>query len=237
MASAPQPSAWDSTPRTAARQPVRSSYRAAASMEGVQRAAGALAFAVLAVLSYAAETAADRTDTRESWRSFFGVLKQSETYVPSVGRVKMLVSEGLTGLVIETMQPVAVPDAPVHPRFKFFPETHEERYRSFLGVPVLERRAEALRRRRVPVGRRRRGRRRLGGGRRGLEIAHDARRGAAGLEQRKRLAALGVDQRSGLLQRLLVRQHQGGQAETGAETVAAVAAATAACRARRFSAR
>lgn len=49
-----------------------------------------LFFAVLAVLSYAAETAADRTDTRQSWRSFFGVLKQSETYVPSVGQVKML---------------------------------------------------------------------------------------------------------------------------------------------------
>lgn len=59
----------------------------------------------------------------------------------AVGRVKMRVDEGLTGLVIETMQPVSVPDAPVHPRFKFFPETREERYHSFLGVPVLERRA------------------------------------------------------------------------------------------------
>ncbi|HEX7886764.1 MAG TPA: fused MFS/spermidine synthase, partial [Phenylobacterium sp.] len=49
-----------------------------------------LFFVILAVLSYAAETAADRTDTRESWRSFFGVLKRSETYVPSVGQVKML---------------------------------------------------------------------------------------------------------------------------------------------------
>ena len=59
----------------------------------------------------------------------------------SVGRVRMRVDEGLTGLVIETMDPVSVPDAPVHPRFKFFPETREERYHSFLGVPVLERRA------------------------------------------------------------------------------------------------
>jgi len=49
-----------------------------------------LFFAILAVLSYAAETTADRTDTRESWRSFFGVLKRSETYVPSIGHVKML---------------------------------------------------------------------------------------------------------------------------------------------------
>src|SRR5262249_29435315 len=41
----------------------------------------------------------------------------------SVGKVKMHVDEGLTGLVIETMKPVADPDAPLHPRFKFFPET------------------------------------------------------------------------------------------------------------------
>lgn len=50
-----------------------------------------LMFAIVAVLSYAAETAADRTDTRQTWRSFFGVLKLSQTYVPSLeGRVKML---------------------------------------------------------------------------------------------------------------------------------------------------
>jgi len=49
-----------------------------------------LFFAILALLSYAAQATADRTDTRESWRSFFGVLKRSETYVPSIGYVKML---------------------------------------------------------------------------------------------------------------------------------------------------
>ncbi|RAK68911.1 fused MFS/spermidine synthase [Phenylobacterium kunshanense] len=48
-------------------------------------------FAIIAVLSYASEVTADRTDTRESWRSFFGVLKRSETYVPNIGgEVKML---------------------------------------------------------------------------------------------------------------------------------------------------
>lgn len=59
----------------------------------------------------------------------------------AVGRVRMRIDEGLTGLVIETMAAVAVPDAPMHERFKFFPETREERFHSFLGVPVLERRA------------------------------------------------------------------------------------------------
>jgi SAM-dependent methyltransferase len=52
---------------------------------------GLFFFGIIAILSYAAETTADRTDTRASWRSFFGVLKRSETYVPSLGgQVKML---------------------------------------------------------------------------------------------------------------------------------------------------
>jgi len=48
-------------------------------------------FALIAAISYAAETAADRTDTRQTWRSFFGVLKLSETTVPALGgQIKML---------------------------------------------------------------------------------------------------------------------------------------------------
>ena len=48
-------------------------------------------FAVVAILSVAAEAAADRTDTRQSWRSFFGVLRQSQTVSASLGgKVKML---------------------------------------------------------------------------------------------------------------------------------------------------
>jgi SAM-dependent methyltransferase len=46
---------------------------------------------IIAVLSYAAPITADRTDTKQSWRSFFGVLKRSQTDVPSLGgRVHML---------------------------------------------------------------------------------------------------------------------------------------------------
>jgi phosphotransferase system enzyme I (PtsP) len=57
----------------------------------------------------------------------------------AVGKVMMTVGEGLTGMVIEKLEPVMVVDAMSHPRYKFFPETGEERYHSFLGVPVLER--------------------------------------------------------------------------------------------------
>ena len=55
----------------------------------------------------------------------------------SVGAVSLRISEGLVGLVLEKMQPVAVADAISHPRYKYFPETGEERFHSFLGVPVL----------------------------------------------------------------------------------------------------
>ena len=58
----------------------------------------------------------------------------------SVGKVSMATGEGLTGLVIEQMKPVMVVDALAHKRYKYFPETHEEHFHSFLGVPLLEKR-------------------------------------------------------------------------------------------------
>ncbi|HEY7559815.1 MAG TPA: phosphoenolpyruvate--protein phosphotransferase [Candidatus Binatia bacterium] len=56
----------------------------------------------------------------------------------SVGKVSMGIGEGLTGLVIEQMKPVMVEDTLAHPRYKYFPETHEEHFHSFLGVPIIE---------------------------------------------------------------------------------------------------
>ncbi len=56
----------------------------------------------------------------------------------SIGKVSMAIDEGLTGLVIERMEPVTVVDALKHPRYKYFPETHEERFHSFLGVPLID---------------------------------------------------------------------------------------------------
>ncbi len=54
-----------------------------------------------------------------------------------VGRVRMRLNEGLTGLVAEKMTPVTVGDAFQHPRFKYFPEAGEDLYHSFLGVPLI----------------------------------------------------------------------------------------------------
>jgi len=57
----------------------------------------------------------------------------------AIGKVTMAVGEGLTGMVIEKGEPVLVVDALTHPRYKYFPETGEERYHSFAGFPVLDR--------------------------------------------------------------------------------------------------
>ena len=56
----------------------------------------------------------------------------------AVGKVSMDKHEGLAGLVIETGEPVVVPDAMTHERNKYFPETGEERFHSFLGLPVTD---------------------------------------------------------------------------------------------------
>lgn len=56
----------------------------------------------------------------------------------AVGRARMRLDEGLTGLTAQKMAPVMVADAFNHPRFKYIPETGEDPYRSFLGVPLVE---------------------------------------------------------------------------------------------------
>jgi len=45
--------------------------------------------------------------------------------------------EGLVGLIAATAEPLALSDAQNHPSFSYKPETGEEIYQSFLGVPVL----------------------------------------------------------------------------------------------------
>jgi starch phosphorylase len=57
----------------------------------------------------------------------------------AIGKLRMPLHEGLAGLVAEQVMPVAVDDATKHPRFKYFKESGEEEYRSFLGVPLIDR--------------------------------------------------------------------------------------------------
>ncbi|MCZ8185175.1 MAG: phosphoenolpyruvate--protein phosphotransferase [Beijerinckiaceae bacterium] len=49
----------------------------------------------------------------------------------------MRLDEGLVGLIAREAQPLALSDAQSHPAFSYKPETGEEIYASFLGVPIL----------------------------------------------------------------------------------------------------
>jgi len=49
----------------------------------------------------------------------------------------MRVDEGLVGLIAKTAEPLALTEAQAHPSFSYRPETGEEIYHSFLGVPIL----------------------------------------------------------------------------------------------------
>lgn len=49
----------------------------------------------------------------------------------------MRADEGLVGLIATTAEPLSLTDAQAHPAFSYRPETGEEIYHSFLGVPVL----------------------------------------------------------------------------------------------------
>ena len=55
----------------------------------------------------------------------------------AVHRTRMRSGEGLVGLVAESAEPINLSEAPSHPRFSYRPETGEDPYRSFLGVPIL----------------------------------------------------------------------------------------------------
>jgi phosphotransferase system enzyme I (PtsP) len=55
----------------------------------------------------------------------------------AVHRTRMRSGEGLVGVVADTAEPINLSEAPSHPRFSYRPETGEDPYRSFLGVPVL----------------------------------------------------------------------------------------------------
>jgi phosphotransferase system enzyme I (PtsP) len=61
-------------------------------------------------------------------------------YPQAVGQVSLGYSEGLIGLVGSREEPINLEDAPSHPRYRYFPETGEERFRSFLGVPIIHHR-------------------------------------------------------------------------------------------------
>ncbi|MGE8361828.1 phosphoenolpyruvate--protein phosphotransferase [Pseudomonas sp.] len=58
----------------------------------------------------------------------------------SIGKVSMSPNEGLVGLVGTREEPLNLENAADHPRYRYFAETGEERYASFLGSPIIHHR-------------------------------------------------------------------------------------------------
>jgi len=55
----------------------------------------------------------------------------------AVHRASLRVGQGLVGTIAAEARPLNLPNAQSHPAFRYLPETGEEIYSSFLGVPIL----------------------------------------------------------------------------------------------------
>jgi phosphotransferase system enzyme I (PtsP) len=55
----------------------------------------------------------------------------------AVHQAQLRVGQGLVGTIAAEARPLNLPDAQSHPAFQYLPETGEEDYSSFLGVPIL----------------------------------------------------------------------------------------------------
>ena len=55
----------------------------------------------------------------------------------AVHEASLKVGQGLVGTIAATAQPLNLDDAQNHPAFAYLPETGEEQFHSFLGVPIL----------------------------------------------------------------------------------------------------
>ncbi len=55
----------------------------------------------------------------------------------AVHQTRMALDEGLVGQIALSGEPLSIQDAPRHPAFSYRPETGEDPYHAFLGVPIL----------------------------------------------------------------------------------------------------
>ena len=58
----------------------------------------------------------------------------------AVRKVSLGINEGLVGLVASREEPINLEAADTHPAFQYIPETGEEKFSSFLGVPIIHHR-------------------------------------------------------------------------------------------------
>jgi len=66
------------------------------------------------------------------------VLKATKGLNPdSINKVRMQIGEGLTGMALKEKRPICEGQAKNNPNFRFFPGIGEEKFESFLAVPIL----------------------------------------------------------------------------------------------------
>lgn len=73
---------------------------------------------------------------REGMLELFATRGLNQT---AVHVTRMAISEGLVGTIAANVETLNLAEAAAHPDFAFFPETGEERYHSFAGVPIVRR--------------------------------------------------------------------------------------------------
>jgi phosphotransferase system enzyme I (PtsP) len=95
------------------------------------------------LLNKAVETVAQRTDSAVCSIYLYDPHEQELTLratkglnPESVGRVRLKLGQGLTGLALKEMRPVCEADASHNPNYKYFPGIFEERYDAFLAMPI-----------------------------------------------------------------------------------------------------
>jgi phosphotransferase system enzyme I (PtsP) len=57
----------------------------------------------------------------------------------AVGKVTLRIGEGLTGMAAQKRHVIAIEEPQEHPSYRYFKETGEERFHSFLGIPLFDR--------------------------------------------------------------------------------------------------
>jgi phosphotransferase system enzyme I (PtsP) len=57
----------------------------------------------------------------------------------AVGKVTLQIGEGLTGMAAQKRHAIAIEEPQEHPSYRYFKETGEERFHSFLGIPLFDR--------------------------------------------------------------------------------------------------
>lgn len=57
----------------------------------------------------------------------------------AIGTVKLKIGEGLTGKVAEEKRLLAIEEPQNHPQYRYFAETGEEKFHSFVGIPLFDR--------------------------------------------------------------------------------------------------